>query len=207
MFTKDNLDKEKHDDYTTLKTVGFGFCHATSACSTSIRHTVWFDYKDGEYELFFGHPESRPETLEVSKFQSATAYDRNKQVVPVEINKQDGIIVDPQFEVKAGETLPITVLYEGNQIQDALVEYLGKEVDMNEQGIAFIPIGEGELQVIEASYDNPPAMNLVVSHATTFTAEPIPEPSALLGLSTFGLIAFIGKSRLKRSKAESGRSA
>lgn len=31
------------------------------------------------------------------------------------------------------------------------------------------------------------------------SAEPIPEPSALLGLGAFGLMAFIGKSRLKRS--------
>lgn len=262
-----------------LKQLVLAFAMLPLLVQPASAHTVWFDYKDGEYELFFGHPESGPETLEVSKFQSATAYDRNKQVVPVEINKQDGITVDPQgniaaltafydngywvqkspddyenitqqqaeaigykdvthnlkytkavfnwsepisqqfglpleimpqtnpFEVTAGETLPIKVLYQGNQIQDALVEYLGKEVDVNEQGIASIPIGEGGLQVIEASYDNPMSLNPVDSYATTFTAEPIPEPSALLGLGAFGLMAFIGKTRLKRSKGESGRSA
>ena len=236
-----------------------------------LAHVVWFDYKDGEYELLFGHPESGPETFDVSKFQSATAYDRNKQVVPVEINIQDNITVDSQgdiaaltafydngywlqkseddyenisqeqaqaieyedvtrylkstkgvsewsqpisqpfglpleimplenpFEVTVGEALPIQVLYEGNLIKDALVEYVGETIDVNEQGIASIEIGEGGLQVIEASYTNPTAMSPGISYATTFSAEAVPEPSALLGFGAFGLLAFISKSRLKKS--------
>jgi len=191
-----------------------------------------------------GHPESGPETFDVSKFESATAYDQNKQTVPVEINIQDGISVDSQgdcsadclmtmgtgsrsrrmignishqaeaieyedvtylkytkgvlsglnrfhsrlafhwnyalqnpFEVTV-EALPIQVLYEGNLIKDVLVEYLG-ETKRKWTGIAH-PIGEGGLQVIEASYTSPTAMSPSVSYATSFTAEPVPEPSALL---------------------------
>jgi len=67
----------------------------------ALAHVVWFDYKDREYELLFGHPESGPETFDVSKFESATAYDQNKQTVPVEINIQDGISVDSQGDIAA----------------------------------------------------------------------------------------------------------
>ena len=254
-----------------LKQLVLAFAMLPLLVQPALAHVVWFDYKDGKYEFLFGHPELGPETFDVSKFQSATGYDANKQVVPVEINVQDGISVDPQgdiaaltafydngywlqkseddyenisqqqaeaigyedvtrylkytkavadwsepvsqpfglpleimplenpFEVEVGEELPIQVLYEGNLINDALVEYLGETVDVNEQGIASISIGEGGLQVIEASYTSPTAMSPGVSHATTFNTEPVPEPSALLGVGAFGLLAFIGRSRLKRA--------
>jgi nickel transport protein len=234
----------------------------------ALAHVVWFDSKDGGYELLFGHPEEGPEPYDVAKFQSATAYDINKQVVPIKINRQDRISVVPQgdiaaltalydngfwlrnpedsssrnispeeaeainyvnvtnfvkytkalydwseaisqpfgipleivplknpFEIIVGETLPIQVLFEGSLIKDALVEYLGETLDVNEQGITYIPIGEGGLQVIEASYTSPRANNPGISYATTFTAErtSVPEPSVLLGLSVLGLMAFARK--------------
>ena len=254
-----------------LKQLLLAFAMVPLLVQPALAHAVWFDYKDGEYELLFGHPESGPETFDVSKFESATAYDQNKQIVPVEINSQDGVSIDSQgdiaaltafydngywlqkseddyenisqeqaeaieyedvtrylkstkgvfewsepvsqpfglpleimplqnpFEVTVGEALPIQVLYEGNLIKDALVEYLGETVNVNEQGIASIPIGEGGLQVIEVSYTSPQAMSPGVSYTTTFTAEPVPEPSALLGVGAFGLLAFIRKSRLNRA--------
>ena len=262
-----------------LKQLVLAFAMVPMLVQPAFAHVVWFDYKNGEYELLFGHPESGPEAFDASKFQSATAYDLNKQVVPVEINRQDGISVDSQreiaaltafydngywlenstgdsenlsqqraeaigykdvsrylkstkavsdwseaisqpfdlpleimpqknpFEVTVGETLPIKVLYQGNVTQDALVEYLGKTVNVNSEGTASILIGEGWLQVIEASYTSPTATAPGVSYATTFNVEPVPEASALLGLGTFGLMAFIGKSRLNKAKAESGHSA
>lgn len=240
----------------------------------ALAHVVWFEYEDGEYELVFGHPEEGPESYDLNKFQSATAYDRNRQEVPIEINKEgDAVSIDPQGEIAAltafydngyyrsldggsenispeqaaaveyedvsrylkytkalydwsepvaqpfnlpleivplenplavptGEALPIKVLYQGQQINDALVEYQGETVDVNNEGIAFIPVGEAGLQPIEASYTSPRDKAPGISHATTLTAEAVPEPSALLGLGAFSLLAFIGKKRQKNVNRE-----
>jgi len=258
-----------------LKHLFLAFAMLPLLVQPAFAHVVWFDYKDGEYELVFGHPEEGPEDLDASKFRSATAYDLNKQVVPVEIDRQDGISVVPQgdiaaltalydngywlrnpgdsssqnisqqeaeavnyanvtnfvkytkalydwsepisqpfdlpleimplqnpLQVTAGETLPIQVLYQGNRINDALVEYMGETVNVNAEGVAYIPVGEDGLQPIEASYTSTKDTAPGVSHATTLTAQPVPEPSALLGLGAFGLLAFIGKSRLKTSNSD-----
>lgn len=239
----------------------------------ALSHVVWFEYQNGEYELVFGHPESGPEDFDASKFQSATAYDRNKEIVPIEINRQENSLsVVPQgeiaaltafydngywlrnpgdtssqnisrqqaeainytnvtnfakstkalydwsepisqsfglpleivpqknpFEVTAGETLPIKVLYQGNQINNALVEYIGEEVDVDAEGIAYIPVGEEGLLPIEASYTSPTDIAPGISYATTLTAEAVPEPSVMLGLGAFSLLAFAGKSRRQNS--------
>ena len=98
------------------------------------------------------------------------------------------------LEVAAGGTLPIQVLFQGNVVNDALVEYLGQTVNLNQNGTFDIPIGQGGLQVIEANYSNPTATNPGISYAASFTAQQtVPEPSALLGLSVLGLMAFAGK--------------
>ncbi len=112
--------------------------------------------------------------------------------LPLEI-----MALENPFEVMEGEALPIQVSFQGNVIKDALVEYLGEVVDVNQEGIAYIPVGKGGLQVIEASYTNPTAINPGLSYATTFSAESknasVPEPSALLGLSVLSLMAFASK--------------
>lgn len=255
-----------------LKHLVLAFAMLPLLVQPALAHVVWFDYEEGEYKLIFGHPEEGPEPYDPAKFQSATAYDRNKQIVPIEVLKQDAVSVVPEkeiaaltalynngyylrnpgdsssqnilqseaeainytnvtnfakstkalydwsepvsqpfslpleimplenpFEVAVGKTLPVQVLYEGNLIKDALVEYNGEEVDIDAQGIAFIPVDEKGLQPIEASYTSPTAMNPGVSYATTLTAERVPEPSTLLGLGAVSLLAFLGKSRLKRS--------
>ncbi|NEU73257.1 DUF4198 domain-containing protein [Hassallia byssoidea VB512170] len=99
------------------------------------------------------------------------------------------------FEVAVGEILPIQVLYQGNLITDALVEYQGTELALNASGIGYdVLIGDSGLQPIEASFNSTAETNLIVNYATTLTAqrrtERVPEPSAVLGLSllvTLGL--------------------
>lgn len=102
------------------------------------------------------------------------------------------------LEVAAGGILPIQVLFEGNVVNDAVVEYLGETVNLDQNGTFNIPIGQGGLKVIEASYNNSTATNPAISYAASFTAQQtVPEPSALLGLSVLGLMAFAGKQSKK----------
>ena len=109
--------------------------------------------------------------------------------LPIEI-----VPLQNPLEVAAGGTLPIQVLFQGNVVNDALVEYLGQTVNVNQNGTFDIPIGAGGLQVIEASYTDPTATNPGISYAASFTAQQtVPEPSALLGLGVLGLMGFAGK--------------
>ncbi len=245
----------------------------------ALAHVVWFEPQEEGYELVFGHPEEGPQSIDVTKFRSATAYDINKQIVPLEIITQDGITVIPQreiaaltafydngfwltnpadnssqnispeqaeainyvnvtnfvkytkglfgwsepisqpfglpleimplqnpFEVAVGESLPIQVLFQGNLINNALVEYLGETISVNQNGIAYIPIGEGGLQVIEASYTSPTATNPGINYATTLSVASVPEPSALLGIGVLSVLTLAGKQAKKlRLTANSDR--
>lgn len=55
-------------------------------------HVVWFDYKSGEYNILFGHPEEGPESYEPSRFKEAIVYDTDKQILPFNLNgKQDAL--------------------------------------------------------------------------------------------------------------------
>lgn len=239
-------------------------------------HVIWFDYKEGEYQLLFGHPEDGPEPYNPAKFKEATAYDKNKNVVPFSVKTQqdslslvsegdvaaitaffeNGYFVripgstslnvseseaeqyNPNYEVgrylkytkalydwsdalsqpfglpleiqplknpfdlKAGEYLPVQVLYNGSLLKNPTVEYLGETLNVNSDGIAFVPYGKGGFQPIEASYtllldNNPYADNL--SYETSFTAQKrtsVPEPSVLLGLSVLGLMGLARKQGL-----------
>ena len=224
-------------------------------------HVIWFDYKSGEYNLLFGHPEDGPEPYQTSKFKQATAYNAIRQEVPFNINqKEDGLSLTPNSEiaaltgffdngyyarisddeyrsiseqeigqyqdvghylkytkalydwsetlaepfnlpleiislqnplaVKAGDNLKVQVLYEGKQIPDVTVEYLGKKITGDQDGIFSIPIGEGGLQQVEASYTVESATKPKLSYETSLTAQKIsvPEPSALIGLGVVGLL-------------------
>lgn len=258
-----------------LKDLLVGFALVPFFIQPVYAHAVWFEYKDGEYQLVFGHPEEGSEPYDPAKFRGVTAYDINKQLVPVKIDQQEdpvkvapdgnfaaltafldngfyvqksednfeevsaaeAKIYNPDYEVghyvkstKAlydwseplsqpfglpleimplqnpsglipGETLPIQVLYQGKSIEDVLVEYEGKTLPLDENGIASVLVGEGGLQPIEASYatalNNDPAAD-TIEYATTFTAKPVPEPSTLLGLSAFGLLTFLRKGQAKK---------
>jgi nickel transport protein len=233
-------------------------------------HVIWFGTQTEEgYELLFGHPEEGPEPYDPSKFRSATAYDQNKQIIPIEVAIDDSVSVIPQGDVaaltalydngfwlrnpedtasrqisqaeaeaigytnvtrflkstkalldwsedlstpfglpleimplenpvalKAGDTLPIQILYEGSLIKDALVEYEGAPLEVNEMGIAYVPFTERGLQPIEASYQSSAATNPGLSYATTLTVRPVPEPASTLGLLALGV--FGGGSFLKK---------
>lgn len=107
------------------------------------------------------------------------------------------------FEVIAGEDLDVQVLFEGTPLQDVLVEYLGKPIeDVNGDGIFSLPWGQEGLKTIEASYsiplENDPDTD-ELSYSTSLGIQPVPEPEGWIGLGAFGLLAFIAKSRLKRS--------
>ncbi len=260
--------------FRQIRELLLGFAFVPFLIQPVFAHTVWFEYKDGEYQLVFGHPELGAEPYDSAKFRGATAYDITKQLVPVKIDQQsDPVIVNPDGEIAAltafldngfyvqksegnfeevseteaqtynpdyevghyvkstkalydwsnqlsqpfglpleimplqnpsglmiGETLPIQVLYQGNLIKDALVEYEGNTLTLDENGIASILVGEGGLQPIEASYEtalnSDPAAD-AINYTTTLTAKPIPEPSTLLGLGAFSLLTFLRKRKLK----------
>ncbi|WP_225977489.1 DUF4198 domain-containing protein [Nostoc sp. CENA543] len=233
-------------------------------------HVVWFDYKDGEYNILFGHPEEGAETYETSRFKEAIAYDINKQTIPFSLNeKSEGLyltasnklaaiqgffdngyfarLADDTFlriteeqisnyenvgrylkytkafydwsdalaqpfnlpleiqplnnplKVIPGGSLLVNILSNGNPIsENVTVEYLGQIVEKNADGTYSIPIGkQGLIQPIEASYSFVDANNLRISYETSLTAQNIPEPSALLGLSVVGLFSFYRK-KLKK---------
>lgn len=75
----------------------------------ALAHVVWFDYDNGEYNLLFGHPEeSEPETIEPAKFQEATAYDKNKNIVNLEkIETEDSLSF-----VSLGDVAALTAFYD-----------------------------------------------------------------------------------------------
>lgn len=107
------------------------------------------------------------------------------------------------FEVIAGENLDVQVLFGGAPLQDVLVEYLGKPVeDENGDSIFSIPWGQEGLKTIEASYsiplENDPDTD-ELSYSTSLSVQPVPETESWVGLGALGLLAFIAKSRLKRS--------
>lgn len=68
----------------------------------ALAHVVWFIPQDDNYQLVFGHPEIGPDpTIAVERFRSATAYDINRNPVPLEVSIQDGINVFPQGDIAA----------------------------------------------------------------------------------------------------------
>lgn len=107
------------------------------------------------------------------------------------------------YKVMAGEDLDVQVLFEGAPRNDVLVEYLGKTVeDVNKDGIFSIPLRQEGLQTIEASYSIPLENNPdtdALSYSASLSIQPIPESDAWVGIGAFGLLAFIAKSRLKKS--------
>ncbi len=59
---------------------------------SALAHVIWFEsINDRQYEIIFGHPEENaPEPLEIEKFQEATAYDANQNVIPSTTNFENG---------------------------------------------------------------------------------------------------------------------
>jgi|GEM_PF-4848719 len=55
-------------------------------------HVIWFEQiNNNQHEILFGHPElNQPEPLDIDKFQSATAYDENKNVIPSTTSFENG---------------------------------------------------------------------------------------------------------------------
>lgn len=55
-------------------------------------HVIWFEsVNDTQYEIIYGHPEENsPEPFVIEKFQEATAYDANQNVIPSTTSFEDG---------------------------------------------------------------------------------------------------------------------
>ncbi|MBD2532000.1 PEP-CTERM sorting domain-containing protein [Nostoc flagelliforme FACHB-838] len=66
----------------------------------------------------------------------------------------------------------------------------------DQDGIFSIPVGEGRLKQVEASYTIESATNPKLSYETSLTAQTIsvPEPSTLIGLGVLGLLTLRKKS-------------
>lgn len=167
-----------------------------AALTATYDNGFWIEYPDGSYENL------SPEEAEAINYENVTNYLKTTKALyrwsdevatsfnlPLEI-----MPLENPFAVGVGDSLSVQVLYRGNAIANPIVEYLGQELAVDANGIASVLIGEGGLQVIEASYDDPTASNPGISYATSFTAQTVtaqstsvPEPYFLLAFGAIGL--------------------
>lgn len=158
---------------------------------------LWREYPDGSFENISPTEAEAVGYADVTSFPKYTKgiYEWSNAIaqpfgLPLEI-----IPLENPLAVMPGENLPIQVLFEGEVVDTALVEYLGEELSVGEDGTVLVPVGAGGLEVIEASYPSPSATEPAISYATTLSAEvvsestSVPESSAWLGLSLLGLMA------------------
>lgn len=116
--------------------------------------------------------------------------------LPLEI-----IALENPLGLQSGDQLPIQVLFQGDVILNPIVEYLGQTLSIDANGVVLIPIGQGGLEVIEASYQVPDLINPAVSYATTLSvqATSVPEPSFILGLGVLGFSFLARKIQKEKS--------
>ena len=158
----------------------------------------WIQLANGDYKNL------TQQEVESANYQDMTNYRKYTKALyawsdavsqpfglPIEIMAQKN-----PFTLQAGDKLPITVLFKGNQINDPVVEYLGQTISVDKNGVALIPIGTSGLGVIEASYLDPTAINPGVEYAATLTAQAVPEPLTILGsMTAIGLCTLIKRKR------------
>jgi nickel transport protein len=168
-----------------------------SALTAFYDNGFWVRYSDGNYENLTREQAAAIGFQNVTNFVKYTKalYDWNSALaqpfgLPLEI-----IALQNPFSLQTGDNLPIQVFLNGSVITNPLVEYLGQVVSVDTNGTALIPIGNGGLQVIEASYTDPNAINPGVSYAATFTAQSVPEPFSVVALTLFGAAVFTRKRR------------
>lgn len=76
----------------------------------ALAHVIWFEHiNNTEQEIFFGHPEeSQPEPLILEKFQEATAYDFNGNIISSTVRfENDRLFVNTNSPIAA-----LTVFYD-----------------------------------------------------------------------------------------------
>ena len=174
---------------------------------------LWREYSDGSFENISSAEAEAVGYSDVTNFVKYTKgiYEWTDAVanpfgLPLEI-----MPLKNPLNIAPGEDLPIQVLFEGELIDTALVEYLGEELSVDEDGTVLIPIGAEGLDVIEASYDSPSATNPGISYATTLSAEvvpeqtSVPEPSTWFGLSLFGFMALAKRIKSSSSALRSSK--
>lgn len=69
--------------------------------------------------------------------------------------KMEIVPLQDPFDIGAGGSLRVQVLFEGKPVSEVTVEYEGKEVPVSDRGIATITLTQKELQIIEAEYRIP----------------------------------------------------
>jgi nickel transport protein len=69
--------------------------------------------------------------------------------------KMEIVPLQDPFDVGAGGSLRVQVLFEGKPVTDVTVEYEGKEVPVNDRGIATITLTQKDIQIVEAEYRVP----------------------------------------------------
>lgn len=102
------------------------------------------------------------------------------------------------FNVKTGEKLPIEVLFQGQVVNNADVEYLDDPQNVNQNDITYIPIGADGLQPIEVDYSTDATANTPqIYYATSFTAQrSVPEPTSVLSLLVAGSLILVARPKL-----------
>ncbi|MGL4618541.1 DUF4198 domain-containing protein [Chroococcidiopsis sp.] len=69
--------------------------------------------------------------------------------------KMEIVPLQDPFDVGAGGSLRLQVLFEGKPVPKAILEYEGQEIPINDRGIATITLTQQEVQIIEAEYRVP----------------------------------------------------
>jgi len=69
--------------------------------------------------------------------------------------KMEIVPLQDPFDVGAGGSLRVQVLFEGKPVPEATLEYEGKEFPINNRGIATITLTQQDVQIIEAEYRVP----------------------------------------------------
>lgn len=144
---------------------------------TARHNNGYFVVKDDNYIDVF-RPDAlaanNKQTNVVHTYKYAKAFYESSGLVslwlglPLEIVPQQ----DP-FTVGAGGTLKVLVLYRGAPQQGATVEYRGKKLTTNQNGFAFVTLGQEPFHVIESEYSTPlhdPAAD-EISHASSLTID------------------------------------
>lgn len=115
--------------------------------------------KDDEYTNVFRPDalEANNENTEISqtyKYTKSFFQPTGLATQPFGMKMEIVPLQDP-FDVGAGGSLQVKVLFEGKPVPEATVEYEGKEFPTSDRGIATITLTQQDVQIIEAEYRVP----------------------------------------------------
>ena len=148
------------------------------AVITAVNNNGYFIVKDNEYTNVF-RPDAlaaNNENTEIShtyKYTKSFFQPTGLITQPFGMKMEIVPLQDP-FDVGAGGSLRVQVLFEGKPVPEATVEYEGKEFPTSDRGIATITLTQQDVQIIEAEYRVPstddPATD-EISHAASLAIQ------------------------------------